>query len=140
MLSKLVKFVMWSTGIVATAVVLMLLFVSNFNGYCDQLGRVTTDRELILAAIEHEIKDIRKLNGELYANAEEYLEMNPNCCEFNREYYDKKEEIVNRFIGWYIVLIYIKNVVHTIYPGKEITVKIYTDSCGNFRERYISSQ
>ena len=132
MLSKLVKFVMWSTGIVATAMVLMLLFVSNFNGYCDELGRVTTDRELLLSVVEANMNKIRNPDGEMYDSAVQFLELNPNCCRIYRGTDEPNQGVFDRFIGWYIARISISN------PKQEkpVTIIAFIDECGMIREQF----
>ncbi len=144
-LGRLARFIMWlviwsvGTVTVLTAAIAayIFLFVSNFDGYCEERGRVTTDRELIVAAIEHELEMIQKPDGGVYANAEEFLKENPKCCKLRRESKSESQSSFNRFIGSYIVTIYINNTNYKKYPEKRTDIISFINSCGELREQFF---
>ncbi|MCH2548385.1 MAG: hypothetical protein MK052_12375 [Alphaproteobacteria bacterium] len=79
------KFLVTTTILLVIAVSLILLNISNFSGYCDEIGRPLTEEELI-----------RRVAGPIY-------EENPYCCElYNLPDFDGNfDNYLSRFFGHY---------------------------------------
>lgn len=138
-LRRLAKAAAWSVGTVTVLAVAAIgyiwLFVANFDGYCDELGRVTTDRELILAGITNELGDIQKPDGGTYESAEEFLKEHSNCCKVDRHSNLLPEKNASRFFGMYSVVARIAYISDSRKPGKYVDVILYISPCGQVLDR-----